>query len=31
MPRRMRGWYVLIATLVSVIVAAVPMCPLHDL
>jgi endonuclease YncB( thermonuclease family) len=30
MPRRMRGWYVLIATVVSVIVAAVPMCPLHD-
>ena len=26
----MRGWYVLIATVVSVIVAAVPMCPLHD-
>jgi endonuclease YncB( thermonuclease family) len=30
MPRRMRGWYVLIATVVSVIVAAVPMCPQHD-
>lgn len=30
MPRRMRGWYVLIATAVSLIVAAVPMCPLHD-
>jgi micrococcal nuclease len=30
MPRRMRGWYVLIATVVSVIVAAVPMCPLND-
>lgn len=30
MPRRMRGWYVLVATVVSAIVAAVPMCPLHD-
>jgi hypothetical protein len=28
MPRRMRVWYVLIATVVSAIVAAVPMCPL---
>jgi len=26
----MRGWYVLIATVVSAIVAAVPMCPRHD-
>ncbi len=30
MPRRMRGWYVLVATIVSAIVAAVPMCQLHD-
>jgi len=27
----MRGWYVLIATVVSAVVAAVPMCPRHDL
>ena len=30
LPPRLRGWYVLIATAVSLIVAAVPMCPLHD-
>jgi micrococcal nuclease len=30
MPPRMRGWYVLTATVVSAIIAAVPMCPLHD-
>ena len=30
LPQRLRGWYVLIATAVSLIVAAVPMCPLHD-
>lgn len=30
MPRRLRGWYVLVATVVSLIAAAVPMCPLHD-
>jgi len=27
----MRAWYVLIATVVSAVVAAVPMCPRHDL
>jgi len=26
----MRGWYLLIATVVSAVVAAVPMCPRHD-
>jgi endonuclease YncB( thermonuclease family) len=26
----MRGWYVAIATLVSLAVAALPMCPVHD-
>ena len=26
----MRGSYVLVATIVSVVIAAVPMCPLHD-
>lgn len=30
MPRRLRGWYVLLATVFSLIAAAVPMCPLHD-
>lgn len=30
MPRRLRVWYVLIATIVSGIVAAVPACPRHD-
>jgi micrococcal nuclease len=30
MPPRMRNWYVLIATGVSLVIAAVPMCPVHD-
>ena len=30
MPRRMRGWYVVIAAIVSVVAAAVPLCPVHD-
>ena len=30
LPPRLRGWYVLIASAVSLVVAAVPMCPLHD-
>ena len=30
MPRRLRVWYVLTATIVSAVVAAVPMCPMHD-
>lgn len=30
MPRRLRVWYVLIAALVSGIVAVVPACPRHD-
>ncbi|MFM9196651.1 MAG: thermonuclease family protein [Planctomycetia bacterium] len=30
MPRRLRGWYVLVATLLSAIVAAIPACPLTD-
>ena len=30
MPPRMRNWYVLIATAASLIIAAVPMCPVHD-
>ena len=30
MPRRLRVWYVITATIVSAIVAAVPMCPVHD-
>ena len=30
MPRRLRVWYVITGTIVSAIVAAVPMCPVHD-
>lgn len=30
MPRRLRAWYVVLAALVSAIVAAVPSCPIHD-
>lgn len=26
----MRGWYMLAATIVSAVIAAVPMCPMHD-
>ncbi len=30
MPRRLRPWYIVIAAVVSAIVAAVPACPTHD-
>jgi len=30
LPPRLRGWYVLIATVVSLVIAAVPACPVHD-
>jgi endonuclease YncB( thermonuclease family) len=30
MPRRLRGWYVVIAAIASAIIAAVPACPTHD-